>query len=257
MSAEVVIHIENLVTRFSDESLVHDRLNLQIYRNEVMGIVGGSGSGKTTLLREILLLQRASAGIIRVFGEDILTASYETLQAIRRRWGMMFQSGALFSGLTVLENVAFSLQEFTDLSSEDIRELAYLKLFLAQFPFKSAHKYPAELSGGMIKRAAVARALARDPELLFLDEPTAGLDPQTAGGLDELVLELKESLGLTIVLVTHDVDTLWTATDRIAFLGEKKVLAVKPIAELIEDPHPLIHQYFSTERSKRIQNNTP
>lgn len=253
MSEDVVIDIQGLVTRFPDGSCVHDGLNLKVFKNEILAIVGGSGTGKTMLLREILLLYRATQGAIYVFGQNVLTISMQALKTLRECWGMMFQSGALFSGLTVLENVAFPLQEFTALSQRDIEELAYLKLALAQFPFDSAHKYPAELSGGMVKRAAVARALARDPKLLFLDEPTAGLDPQTAGALDDLVVELQETLGLTIVIVTHDLDTLWTVTDRVAFLGEKKVLAVEPLVELIKNQNPLISEYFSNKRSRGVQ----
>lgn len=253
MEKQAVIEIKNLVTKFPDGTCVHKDLDLTVYKNEVLAIVGGSGTGKTTLIREILLLQPVTAGTIRVFGHNVLTADYQVRNELRQRWGMMFQSGALFSGLTVLENVCFPLQQYTHLSDADIEELAYLKLSLAQFPSSSANKLPAELSGGMIKRAAVARALAMDPELLFLDEPTAGLDPQTASGLDDLVLDLKETLGLTIVMVTHDLDTLWTATDRVAFLGEQKVLATKPMSELIHDKHPIIHAYFSNERAKRAE----
>jgi len=253
MEKEIVIDIKNLVTEFADGSCVHKGLDLTVYRNEILGIVGGSGTGKTTLIREILLLQKANAGTIEVFGYNIMTAGSAVIQALRQRWGMMFQSGALFSGLTVLENVCFPLQQYTKLSKSNIEELAYFKLSLAQFPSQSANKLPAELSGGMIKRAAVARALAMDPELLFLDEPTAGLDPETASGLDELVVDLKETLGLTIVMVTHDLDTLWTTTDRVAFLGEQKVLATKPMSALIHDKHPIIHTYFSNERAKRAE----
>lgn len=255
MEKQIVIEVSNLETTFADGTCVHKDLDLTVYKNEVLAIVGGSGTGKTTLIREILLLQKATSGSINVFDINVLTAGYQVLKEVRQRWGMMFQSGALFSGLTVLENVCFPLQQYTKLSDSDIKELAYFKLSLAQFPAESANKLPAELSGGMIKRAAVARALAMDPELLFLDEPTAGLDPNTASGLDELVLDLKETLGLTIVMVTHDLDTLWTATDRVAFLGEKKVLATKSMKELIQDEHPLIHAYFSNERAKRAEPN--
>jgi len=253
LKTEKVIEIHNLVTRFDDGSVVHDQLDFTVFKNEIVGIVGGSGTGKTTLLREILLLQPATSGSIYVFGEDILSAPEKELQLLRQRWGMMFQSGALFSGFTVLENVAFPLKELTHLSTSDIQELAFIKLQLAQFPKTSAHKYPAELSGGMVKRAAVARALASDPELLFLDEPTAGLDPQTASGLDDLVIELRDTLGLTIVMVTHDLDTLWATTDRVAFLGEQKVLANKPMPELVHESNPLIQQYFSNKRAKRAE----
>lgn len=253
MTDEVVIDIQGLVTQFPDGSRVHDNLNLKVLRGQVLGIVGGSGTGKTTLLREILLLHRATSGSIRVFGIDILACSLQQQQMLRQRWGMMFQSGALFSGLTVLENISFPLHEFTHLPPKAIKELAYVKLALAQYPFDSANKYPAELSGGMIKRAAVARALAMDPELLFLDEPTAGLDPETASALDELILNLKQTLGLTIVVVTHDLDTLWATTDTVAFLGEKKVLANEPMKILVKNSQPLIKAYFSNQRAIRAE----
>lgn len=248
----IAIDIQNLETYFDDNAIIHHNLNLKVFENEVIALVGGSGSGKTTLLREILLLHRPNKGRILLFGEDILTASPQTQQSLRQRWGMMFQSGALFSGLNILENVSFALKEFTHLSATDIIELAYMKLALTNFPLDAAKKYPSELSGGMIKRAAVARALARDPQLLFLDEPTAGLDPITAMAIDQLILELKNLLKLTIVVVTHDIDTLYSTTDRIAFLGKKTVIAVDSFSNLQNNKDPLIHEYFSNARTKRF-----
>lgn len=247
-----LVEIQNVTTRFGS-AVVHEKLNLTIHRGEILAIVGGSGSGKTTLMREILMLHRPSAGCIKVFGHDIVTADIATQMAIRKRWGVMFQQGALFSSLTVLENVSFPLLEFTDLSKELVHEIAQIKLSMAKFPLEAMLKYPAELSGGMLKRAALARAIALDPELLFLDEPTSGLDPQSAGFLDELVLNLQASLGLTIVVVTHDMDTLWKVPNRVAFLGEKRVLAVGPMDELVKTEHRLLWDYFEGPRARAAQ----
>lgn len=259
MQSEIVIDIQGLATKFGSH-VVHQDLDLQIQKGEILGIIGGSGAGKTTLLREILMLQPVSAGSIKVFGEEIVNCSMRQRLATSQRWGMMFQQGALFSSLSVLENVCFPLHEFSKLKRNIMYEMGLLKLKMAQFPLDSANKYPAELSGGMLKRAALARAMIMDPELLFLDEPTAGLDPESAGALDELVLNLQSTLGLTIVVITHDLDTLWRVTDRVAFLGEQKVLAVQPMADLQQNKHPLIQEYFSGPRSqvaRRIhENNT-
>lgn len=246
---EPVIEVKDLKT-YLGQSWVLQGVDLTVKRGEILGLVGGSGSGKSTLLRSLLLLLTPAAGSLRLFGQDILHCQPAQLRQIRRRWAMMFQQGALFSSLTVLENVAFPLQEYTHLSQATIRAIAALKLALVGLPQQAAHKFPSELSGGMLKRAALARALALDPELLFLDEPTAGLDPQSASGLDELVLQLKETLGLTLVIVTHDLDTLWQITDRVAFLGEGKVLAIDTMQKLAVMPHPLIQAYFSGKRAQ-------
>jgi phospholipid/cholesterol/gamma-HCH transport system ATP-binding protein len=248
MPTSPVIEISNLVTRFGN-NVVHDKLSLTVDRGEIFAIVGGSGSGKTTLLRDILMLERPSEGSIKVFGQEIVTDETFDKNSIRRRWGVMFQFGALFSGLTILENVAFPLHEFTGLSASTIKDIAMLKMQLANFPTKSANLYPSELSGGMVKRAAIARAIAMDPELLFLDEPTSGLDPESAGDFDELVLQLQENLGLTIVMITHDMDTLCRVPDRIAFLGDKRVLAVGSVQELLHSQEPLVQQYFGSPRA--------
>lgn len=246
---QAAIEITNLSTVFG-KNVVHQDLNLQIERGEILGLVGGSGSGKTTLVREILMLTRPAAGSIHVFGQDILSASSKQQLQLRQHWGMMFQHGALFSSMTVLENVCFPLREFTKLSLAMVQEIALYKLSLAKFPLDLVHLYPAELSGGMIKRVALARAIVQDAEILFLDEPTAGLDPTSAAGLDELVLHLKKLLGLTIVVITHDVDTLWRVTDRVAFLGEKRVLAIDTMQNLHTNPHPLLQAYFSGPRGR-------
>jgi len=249
MSGKHVIEARDIRTYFG-EVCIHDGIDLDVQRGETFALVGGSGSGKTTLLREINMLTRPASGSLQVLGFDVLALPENRLDPLRRRIGVMFQHGALFSALTVLENVALVLNEHTDLSRDLVQQLALLKIVLAGLPASAAHMYPRELSGGMLKRAAVARALALDPEILFLDEPTAGLDPQSASAFDDLVIQLKESLGLTVVLVTHDLDTLWRVTDRVAFLAQKKVVALGPIAELSAHPHPEVHAYFSGPRGR-------
>jgi phospholipid/cholesterol/gamma-HCH transport system ATP-binding protein len=249
VSGAAVIDVRGLATRFGS-LVLHEALDLEIRRGEVVALVGGSGSGKTTLLREIIMLQRPSAGAIHLFGEDVVGIGEAAAQRLRRRFGVLFQMGALFSSLTVLENVMVPLREHTDLPPRQIAELGALKMALAGLPIHAADKLPRQLSGGMIKRASLARALALDPELLFLDEPTAGLDPISAGALDELVLQLRESLGLTVVMVTHDLDSLWRITDRVAFLGERRVLGLAPMRELVRDPSPQIRDYFDSPRAR-------
>ena len=246
---EPVIEIRDLKTCFGSVC-IHEDLNLEVRRGEIVALVGGSGSGKTTLLREIIMLALPTAGSIKVLGHELSDLSETDADQLRRRMGVMFQHGALFSALTVMENVAVCLREHTDLPERLIRELALLKITLAGLPADAAFKYPRQLSGGMLKRAAVARAIALDPELLFLDEPSAGLDPISANAFDELILQLKESLGLTVVMVTHDIDTLWRVTDRVAFLGEKRVLGLASMQELSEHPHPLIQAYFAGPRGR-------
>lgn len=229
---------------------VHDGLDFAVNQGEIIAIIGASGCGKTTLLRTILMLRRQTAGSINVFGIDTLHSTHEQQMSIRMRWGVMFQSAALFSSMTLLENVMFPMDEMTHLNRKLKKELAMLKIELSGLEPEAAYKYPAELSGGMKKRAALARSIAIDPELVFLDEPTAGLDPKSAGALDDLVLEMRENLGLTFMMVTHDLDTLWRVPDRVLFLGEGKVLAFKPMAELVNEQHPLIRAYFSGPRHK-------
>jgi phospholipid/cholesterol/gamma-HCH transport system ATP-binding protein len=219
----------------------------------VVALVGGSGSGKTTLLRAIIMLLKPAAGSIKLFSQEIIGISDDAAFRLRSRFGMLFQKGALFGGLTVKENVALPLQEHTRLPKKTIDDIAVLKIALAGLPEHAVDKYPNELSGGMLKRAALARALALDPDVLFLDEPTAGLDPVSAQALDDLVIQLKESLGLTVVMVTHDLDTLWRTTDRIAFLGERRVLAYGSMSELMSAEHTLIKQYFRGPRGRIAQ----
>jgi phospholipid/cholesterol/gamma-HCH transport system ATP-binding protein len=244
-----VIEVEHVATRFGD-AVVHEDVSLTVRRGEVFAIAGGSGCGKSVLLREIVLLQRPTAGVIRLLGRETQAMTWADVLAFRRRCGVLFQGGALFSSLTVVENVMAPLREHATLSPRLTRELAILKLMLARFPLDSATKYPGELSGGMRRRAALARAIALDPDLLFLDEPTAGLDPMTAGAFDELVEHLKRLLGLTIVIVTHDLDSLWRVADRVAVLGNGKVLGLGTMEELSDLEEPLLREYFHGPRGR-------
>ena len=250
--ADSLIEIRDLRNQFGT-LVIHEALDLSVRAGEIVALVGGSGSGKTTLLRAIIMLLRPAAGSIRLFGEEVVGISEAAAFRLRCRFGMLFQQGALFGSLTVKENVAVPLREHTALTSSEIDELAAFKVALAGLPGHALEKYPSELSGGMLKRAALARSLALDPELLFLDEPTAGLDPVAAGALDELVVQLRDSLGLTVVMVTHDLDSLWRTTDRVAFLGERRVLACMPMAELVRHEHPLIRHYFQGPRARLAQ----
>ena len=224
---------------------VHSDVNLTVKKGEILAIIGGSGSGKTTILRSILMLQKPTAGSIHVFGEDIGTFNEQAANALRRRWGMLFQHSALFSALTVLENIMFPMRELASLDKQFMQELAMLKLSLVGLPKEAAGKLPSELSGGMQRRAAAARAIAMDPELLFLDEPTTGLDPHSARQFDELIVFLRDALNLTVVIVSHDIESIKKCTDRVAFIAEGKVLSVEPIHELMQNKHPLIADYFS------------
>lgn len=226
---------------------VHTGVNLTINQGEIFAIIGGSGSGKTTILRCLLMLLQPSAGEIRIFGKNILNISEIEANKIRHRWGILFQQSALFSAMTVLENVMYPIQELSHLTEKMTQELAFLKIALVGLPEDAAGKYPAELSGGMQRRAAAARAIALDPELLFLDEPTSGLDPLSAKQFDNLLLFLRDVLNLTIVIVSHDIESIKRITDRVAFLGEGKVLEVAPIDELMRNQHPLIVDYFGTD----------
>jgi phospholipid/cholesterol/gamma-HCH transport system ATP-binding protein len=249
MSAEPIIRIRNLKVAFGPATVL-EHLDLDILRGEIIGIIGPSGCGKSVLLRAITGLKPPESGHIEVLGETLEALSPDQRTAVERRWGMMFQDGALFSNLTVRENVIVPMKEHTRLSPALRRDLANMKIRLAGLAASAGDKYPSDLSGGMRKRAALARALALDPELLFLDEPTAGLDPITAAGFDGLVRALQRALGLTVFLVTHDVDTLHATCDRIAVLGDKCVLAVGTIAELREIDHPWIQEYFSGPRGR-------
>ena len=244
------IHIEGLRNCFGDVA-VHDQLDLAVERGEILGVVGGSGTGKSVLMRSIIGLQVPDAGCIEVFGKDITAAEPDEEIGVRNRWGVLFQGGALFSTLTVAENVQVPLKQFyPELSQQLLDEIARYKVVLTGLPEDAASKYPSELSGGMKKRAGLARALALDPELLFLDEPTAGLDPIGAAKFDALLRELTDTLGLTVFLITHDLDTLYAICDRVAVLADKHVVAVGTIPQLLETEHPWIQEYFNGPRSR-------
>jgi phospholipid/cholesterol/gamma-HCH transport system ATP-binding protein len=248
-TAEPVIEVRDLHTRFGD-AIVHDGVNLSVREGEVFALAGASGCGKSTLLREIILLQRPNAGSIRVLGREVVGLDDEQALPLRRNWGVLFERGALFSSLTVSENVGLPLREHTRLGDELIDEIAAVKIALTGLPPSAGPKYPAELSGGMRKRAALARAIALDPKLLFLDEPTAGLDPLSAGGFDELVKHLKELLGLTILMVTHDLDLLWRVADRVAFMVDGRIAGVGTMQELSKTEEPLVREYFQGARGR-------
>jgi phospholipid/cholesterol/gamma-HCH transport system ATP-binding protein len=243
-----VIRVRGLRTRLGDRT-IHEDLDLDIGRGEIVGVVGASGSGKSVLLRTIIGLHRKTAGRIEIFGRDLDAIGDEARRSIEARWGVLFQSGALFSSLSVLENVEVPLKEHQRLPPGTIRDIARLKLAMVGLPPDAACKYPAELSGGMVKRAGLARALVLDPELLFLDEPTAGLDPIAAGEFDALIRNLRSSLNLTVFMVTHDLDSLHAICDRIAVLIDKKVKTGK-MAELLRDPHPWLQAYFHGPRGR-------
>jgi len=243
---DVVIHVKDLVTGFGSK-IIHDHLDLDVYRGEVLGVVGGSGSGKSVLLRTIIGLNAPRQGTVEVFGKRAGYAEGSRMRSLEVRWGVLFQEGALFSSQTVAENIQVPLREYTSMSQELMDEIAAMKIALVGLPPDAAQKYPSELSGGMKKRAGLARALALDPELLFLDEPTSGLDPISADQFDQLIAELQESLGLTVFMVTHDLDSLAAITDRIAVLVDKKI-RTGTIEELRKDTTPWIHEYFSGPR---------
>jgi phospholipid/cholesterol/gamma-HCH transport system ATP-binding protein len=245
---DVVIRIRGLVTGFG-RKVIHDHLDLDVRRGEVLGVVGGSGSGKSVLLRTIIGLIHPREGKVEVFGKQVGEVEGLGMRALEMRWGILFQEGALFSSMTVAENIQVPLREYTQMSQQLMDEIAAVKLRLVGLPEDAAHKYPSELSGGMKKRAGLARALALDPELLFLDEPTSGLDPISADGFDALIRQLQESLGLTVFMVTHDIDSLRSVTDRIAVLVNKKIVT-GTIAELRKNPEPWIQEYFSGTRGR-------
>jgi phospholipid/cholesterol/gamma-HCH transport system ATP-binding protein len=246
---ETVVSVRDVVNRFG-EQVVHDGVSLDVHRGEIFGIVGGSGSGKSVLLRTMLGLRRPDAGCVLLEGRDITTMEPGEMREVKRRYGVAFQQGALFSSLTVAENLTLPVAEAMDLEERDYDALVDLRLRLVGLPPDAAEKFPAQLSGGMVKRVALARALALDPVLLFLDEPTAGLDPIAASAFDELVLYLRSSLKLTIVMVTHDLDTLSRTCDRVAVLVDRRVI-VDTLPRIRNHEHPWIHEYFHGPRGKR------
>jgi phospholipid/cholesterol/gamma-HCH transport system ATP-binding protein len=243
---DAIIKVRGLVNGFGN-TIIHDHIDLDVYRSEVLGVVGGSGAGKSVLLRTIIGLNTPREGAIEVFGKPTSFAEGARMRRLEMRWGVLFQEGALFSSQTVAENIQVPLREYASMSQQLMDEIAAMKLALVGLPPDTAHKYPSELSGGMKKRAGLARALALDPELLFLDEPTSGLDPISANQFDELIKSLRESLGLTVFMVTHDLDSLRAVADRIAVLVDKKI-KTGTIAELLTDKNEWIHEYFSGPR---------
>jgi phospholipid/cholesterol/gamma-HCH transport system ATP-binding protein len=248
-NTNAVIDVRGLHTRYG-KTVVHENLSLAVHKGEIFSLVGGSGCGKSTLLRAIIMLLQPVSGSIRVFGQEVIGLGDEQAINLRQRWGVMFERGALFSSLTVAENVGMVLREHTQLSSALIDEVAALKIALTGLPADVGAKYPNELSGGMRKRAALARAIALDPELLFLDEPTAALDPLSDSGIDELVRNLRDVLGLTIMMVTHDLDLLWRVADRVAVLDGGNILGVGTMEELSKSEHPVIREYFYGPRGR-------
>ena len=248
---DVVLSVRDVTVAFGDKVIL-DGLSLDIRRGEILGFVGASGSGKSVLLRTILGLNRKKSGTIRLFGTDVdETSEAEQLQ-IDMRLGVLFQHGALFSALSVLENVQVPMREYLDLPKRLMDELAMLKIELVGLPADAGSKFPSELSGGMIKRAALARALALDPDIVFLDEPTSGLDPIGAAEFDELVVKLRDTMGLTVYMVTHDLDSLFTACDRIAVLGKKRVLVQGPIEDMLKSEEPWVKAYFRGKRARQL-----
>lgn len=247
---EVVVDVRGVSTRFG-EHVVHSDLSFSVTRAEILALLGGSGSGKSTLLREMILLQRPDSGSIQVLGTDLENITTESALALRQRLGVMFQHGGLFGALTVLENVGLPLREHTQLSSGLIDDLARCKLAMTGLDDTVGAQYPALLSGGMLKRASLARALALDPELLFLDEPTAGLDPESAGAVQDLILGLRKSLRLSIVMITHDLDLVWGAADRAVVLGAGTVQGIGSMPELAQINNPAVRKFFDGQRGKR------
>jgi phospholipid/cholesterol/gamma-HCH transport system ATP-binding protein len=248
-SKEVIIEVRDVVVGFGERNVL-DHLDLDVYRGEILGFVGGSGAGKSVLMRTIIGLLPKRSGVIKVFGQDMDAASEAERQAVERRWGVLFQQGALFSSLSVRENLQFPVREYLDLSQRLLDELAVAKLEMVGLDASVCEKFPSELSGGMTKRVALARALALDPEIVFLDEPTSGLDPIGAGDFDTLIATLQRTLGLTVFMVTHDLDSLHTVCDRIAVLADGKVIAAGTMETMLASEHPWLKAYFHGKRSR-------
>lgn len=245
-----VVEVRDVINSFGPQ-VVHDGANLTLEKREILGLVGGSGSGKSVLLRTILGLHKPKSGDILIEGRSIRNLSGAQMLEIQKNWGVLFQSGALYSGLTVLDNIALPLREYSDLSSRAIEELALFKLEMVGLKPETAYKYPSELSGGMSRRAGLARALVLDPAILFLDEPTAGLDPIAAAAFDKLIMSMRDVLGLSVLVITHDLDTLVTVCDRIAMLVDKKV-RVGTLQDMLSSDHPWIREYFGGPRMRAV-----
>lgn len=246
---ETVVSLQGITNRFGSQT-VHENLDLAVRKGEILGLIGGSGTGKSVLLRTIMGLNKQAAGDVTIMGVNMSTASAQEKDKVRHQWGVLFQDGALFSSLSVGENIMFPLREFTRLPVSLMKEIARMKVELVGLAAIAYDKFPSELSGGMKKRAGLARALAMDPAILLLDEPTSGLDPIGAGDFDQLLLTLRDSLGLTVLMVTHDLDSLHTACDRVAVLAEKHILAVDTIPNLLKVDHPWIREYFQGPRGR-------
>ena len=244
-----VIDVVGLRTQFG-EFVVHENLDLSVRRGEIIGVVGGSGTGKSVLMRAIIGLKHPAAGNVNVFGQNFYDADEADRIAIERRWGILFQGGALFSSMTVAQNVMAPIREHLDISDDFAQDIAAMKISMAGLPPEAGAKFPSELSGGMKKRAGLARALALDPEIVFLDEPTAGLDPIGAAKFDQLIVNLKNSLGLTVFMVTHDLDTLHATCDRVAVLAERRVIEIGSMDRVRQSAHPWIQEYFSGPRGR-------
>jgi phospholipid/cholesterol/gamma-HCH transport system ATP-binding protein len=251
-SNTAVISVRDLSVGFGDATVL-DRATLDVFEGEILGFVGGSGAGKSVLMRTIIGLLPKSNGSIEVFGTDLAAVSDDERRAIERRWGVLFQQGALFSSLTALQNVQFPIREYLKLSPRLIEEIALAKLEMVGLNANVRGKYPAELSGGMVKRVALARALALDPDIVFLDEPTSGLDPIGAAEFDELIRTLQRTLGLSVFMVTHDLDSLHTVCDRIAVLSEGRIIATGPIETMLASEHPWLKSYFRGKRGRLVQ----
>jgi ABC-type transport system involved in resistance to organic solvents, ATPase component len=249
LADDVVIGLRGICTRFG-KAVIHENLDLDVYKGEILGLIGGSGTGKSVLLQTILGLVTQAEGTVTILDVCMNTATMEERDRVRQHWGVLFQDGALFSSLTVGENIKFPLKEFTTLRKGMIERIARMKLDLVGLPQTAFDKYPSELSGGMRKRAGLARALVMDPEILLLDEPTAGLDPLGANAFDELVLTMRDTMGLTVVIVTHDLDTLYTTCSRVAVLAEKRIFAADSIENLLTIDYPWINDYFNGPRGR-------
>lgn len=250
-SKEVIIGIRGVTVRFGEQTVLN-KLDLDIYRGEIVGIVGASGAGKSVLMRCIIGLNKMQSGQIRIFDQDYTNLPDEQRKLIDRRWGVLFQHGALFSSLTVQQNIEMPMREYLQLSPRLLDEMSRMKIAMVGLKPEAAYKYPSELSGGMIKRAALARALALDPDIVFLDEPTSGLDPIGAGEFDELIATLRQTLGLTVCMVTHDLDSLHAICDRIAAVGDGRILAEGPMSAMLASPHPWLQAYFHGPRARAL-----
>ncbi len=245
-----VIKVRDVVTSFGP-TVIHDGLSLTVNRGEIYGILGESGSGKTLLLKEMIMLLKPTAGEITVLGKELSGITYQEAQKLRQKWGILFQFGALFTSLTVAENIELQLKEYTHISKEISAEIVKTKISMVGLPAKAGGLYPAELSGGMIKRAALARALAMDPQLLFLDEPTSGLDPIGARNFDSLIMELRDLLGVTVVMITHDLDSICSIVDRFSILADKRVIAEGTMDDVLELDHPFIERFFKNNYAEK------